>query len=534
MTCCNSVPFGYLTLIVLQRPDLTLNRHRTLPASLLLTLILVTGCSTQPPAADPDPDPGSPPPADTQQPISADASQPATEDTPATSGPSESSSDSAPDAAHDSTGDSRTEIIFRTEREPFEINEQRLLAVGIHVLQSRRLILLTDRDPESVADLPSLTDAFFDYLETACGPLRPSRSAAEFQAIGCLMVDMDRFQSAGLVPGSVVTMNHGQQVGYRFWMRDQATDYYRRHLLLHEFAHVYMTCDAGLHDIADAWLMEGAAEVFATHAVVDGVPRFAILPTGFAGMEDWGRISTIRRQRIDRATNQEIATQQVPPLTRVRFPDGPLATDEARYAWWWALSWMMFRHPRYADDWTALCHSRGSQEFQKIIADVDRRHGNRLASDWLLFADSVTEGFDIARSFPLHAESDSATPATFPLTADRSWQDTGWLLEAGDQIELRVAGECVLDTTSAPWVSQPAGITLEYNQGRPLGETIAVLVNAEDGWISQRIAVGDHHIITAPRAARLWLQINDSAGDRASNSGAYDVQILRSPPESAR
>lgn len=413
---------------------------------------------------------------------------------------------------------------FRIPKAPLQLNSQRLAAAGIHLLQSKRLILLTDRDPDSVRNLPKLADDFYEYLVRQCGPLRPSPSGSEFQAIGCLMQDQERFEAAGLVPGRVVEMVHGQQLGYRFWMRDQTEDYYRRHLLLHEFAHVYMTCDTGLNDIPPAWFMEGAAEVFATHTIGDNQPSFGVIPTQFAGMEDWGRISTIRRQRSDRATSN-FQWQSIPSFNEVQFPQGKLAHDQARYAWWWAYSWMLKHHPDYSSDWATLCHLRGQQEFQQHTEELERRYGDRLAQDWLLFADSVCEAFDADRSFPRHRKPENEAPSELLLDAALGWQDTGWTLQPDDSIQIQASGQCVVNHTSAPWVAEPNGITLEYNQGRPIGEVLAVFVAEAGHQLSRRISVGYGRTISVPRPCRLWLQVNDSAASRAENSGSYTIHL---------
>ena len=418
---------------------------------------------------------------------------------------------------------------FRIATERLELNPQRLAAAGIHLLESPRLILLTDRDPDSVRKLLDIANLFYDYLQVQCGPLRASQSGEEFQAIGCLMVDLQRFETAGLVPDSVVNMEHGQQLGYRFWLRDQKDDYYRRHLLLHEFAHVYMTCDTGLDNIPPGWFMEGSAEVFATHDTTRQPPAFGLLPRQFAGFEGWGRISAIRRNRVDRVTDK-LTLQSIPALHQVQFPQGSLARSEDRYAWWWALSWMLANHAEYVDQWKMLCHLRGADNFHQQSDQLTDQFGDRLAVDWLLFAESLSETFDCSRSLPLHREAGSANPEQLALLAGRGWQDTGCSMQKGETITIECSGECIVEQSTAAWVSQPNGITLEYNQGRPLGEVVAVFVNGEAGWISRRIAIGNHRILTTMQPARLWLQINDDAGMRSHNSGSYSISIRRQLP----
>jgi len=417
-------------------------------------------------------------------------------------------------------------VQYRTAQPDPEINPARLAAAGIHILESKRLLLLTDRDPTTVQGIPALADALYDVLEAQCGELRPSPSGVPFQAVGCLMSDTKRFQTAGLVPNTVLDMRHGEQKGYRFWARDQKTDYYRRHLILHEFVHAYMTIDTIQDDVPNRWFMEGAAEFFATHLDSENPPSFGIIPTSFDGFEGWGRISVIRRRRIDRPTT-ETELQNFPTLDDVFNENTGQGGEDGAYPWWWAVAWMLSEHPDYSSTWDTLCQCRGTAEFYREITTVMEVHGPRLRSDWLLFVESLTEGFDWNRSFPVHRPVAQSGSTEMMLLADKGWQDTGCAMEQGDTITIECSGECIVEQTTAPWMSQPNGITLEYNQGRPLAEVVAVIVNVDPGWVSRRIAIGDGRILTATQPGRLWLQINDDAGMRSDNSGSYSVVIRK-------
>ena len=498
-----------------------LNRDCLLLAHLMALTVVLAGCS--PPAVPQST------PEDTSVKLVKQEEDVPSQDSLKETGPADNTDQPASKVRTPSNSVAPGPAFFRIAHERLELNPQRLAAAGIHLLESPRLILLTDRNPDSVRELLDIANLFYDYLQRECGPLRPSQSGEEFQAIGCLMVDPERFETVGLVPDPVVDMLHGQQFGYRFWLRDQKDDYYRHHLLLHEFAHVYMTCDTGLDNIPAGWFMEGAAEVFATHDTTRRSPAFGLLPRQFAGFEGWGRISAIRRNRVDRVA-EKLTRQSIPSLHQVQFPEGPLARSEDRYAWWWALSWMLANHAEYVDQWKTLCHLRGADNFHQQTDKLIDQFGDRLAVDWLLFAESLSEHFDSSRSIPLHREVDSASPEQFVLLAGRGWQDTGCSMQAGETITIECSGECVVEQATAPWVSQPNGITLEYNQGRPLGEVVAVFVNGEEGWISRRIAIGNHHTLTATQPAQLWLQINDDAGMRSSNSGSYSIAIRHQLP----
>lgn len=414
--------------------------------------------------------------------------------------------------------------LYRTSQPDPQLNPTRLAAAGIHAVESERLILLTDRDPASVRDIPPLADALFNVLEQQCGQLRPAPSGAPFRAIGYLMADMERFQAAGLVPNAVLDMRHGEQSGYRFWAHDQQTDYYRRHLVLHEFVHAYMTVDTAQGDVPERWFIEGAAEFFATHFVSADPPEFGVIPTTFEGFEDWGRISAIRRRRHDRPS-KEIELQELPSLEDVFNENTGEGGEDGKYSWWWALAWMLSEHPEYSASWNKLCHCRGTAEFQQDMSELMETKGRRLRTDWLLFVESLSESFDTERSFPIHGPVATSSRIEVTLSAEKGWQDTGWELMPGESISLSCSGQCVLNETTGPWIAEPNGITLEYNQGCPIGEVVAVLVTSDGQSVSRRIKVGLNGQITATQPSRLWLQINDDAGQRSNNSGEYVVSI---------
>ena len=405
-----------------------------------------------------------------------------------------------------------------------DLNPERLRVAGIHRLESGRLILLTDRSPDGLEDLPQLADELFDYLQQVCGPLRPAADDTAFQVTGCLMVDEARFSLAGLIPPKVVGMRHGQQLGYSFWIRDQPDDYYLRHLLLHEFVHCYMTCETGLGDIPPAWFMEGAAEVFATHQSNRSATVFSVIPHEHRGFEGWGRISEIRR-RLQESTVKTAFRRIIPTLDEVLEPSESLQHDDGRYAYWWAVCWMLDNHPDFMDDWTKLCRTRGRMAFAERMAALKSRAKNRLRSDWLLFMDCLCEGFDASRSFAAWRKHRFKSESELALLATAGWQDTGHWLHEGVICDIRCDGSCVLAKTTVPWVAEPQGITLNYNQSRPLGEVVALIVDPENGRVSHRIPIGRSRRLIAPISGRLWLQINDSAAQRADNSGALTVKI---------
>ena len=422
------------------------------------------------------------------------------------------------------TGSVRTGNTYRTDQPPFETDAAALQKSGIRRLDGRHVVLLTDLPAEAVHDIPGLVDRLYDRLSRDCGSPAEERSGSVFQAVICLMEDPERFRIAGLFPDEARRMKHGRQIGYRAWVRVQDTDYYTRHLVLHEFVHVYMTCDVLLSDPAPRWFAEGVAELYATHQTSESQVRFAVLPSSFKGFDGWGRISSVRRQRRN-AEENGAPVQSLPSLAQVMSDQPVTSADGDGYEWWWALAWMLSRHPDYALHWHNMCQGRSGTSVRNSPITVNGPLSGRLAADWLLFADTLCENFDPDRSFCRLAEHRDSPSDTLCVQADRSWQDTGWDIPAGQAVVVECSGRCVLRTTTAPWDAGPDGITLEYHRGQPLGRLLAVFV-APDG-ISTRFPAGRSAVLTPEFGGRLWLQINDSAASRSDNRGEYTVRIHR-------
>ncbi len=120
-------------------------------------------------------------------------------------------------------------------------NVAALKAVGIHRYASKHLELFTDIKPELAKDLPPLVDQLYAALENYFGPLPPDREGSTFQMTGYIMADKRVFRETGLLPENLPGFYHGRNRGAEFWINDQEYDYFRRHLMLHEATHCYMT-----------------------------------------------------------------------------------------------------------------------------------------------------------------------------------------------------------------------------------------------------------------------------------------------------
>jgi hypothetical protein len=347
---------------------------------------------------------------------------------------------------------------------------------GLRVLSSRHLILVTDRPPREADGLHELPGIFDEAFAVWCKyyKLDPA-DHADWQALGCLVVNRDRFRAAGLLPDEVPDFTNGYCWFHRFWLADQSNPDYRRHLLLHEGVHAFTTTLLKLN--TPTWYTEGIAEFLATHRLAATAPRFQLtpIPAAASDVEQLGRIETIARLR---------AAGEAPSLDDVFQLRPTLHGTLTSYASAWAAVAFLAGHPRYAKalataergpldarftarltkhlDWDEAAARR---DFDAFTADLDYGYEfERMTVDW-----------SPGEPVPDHV---TAPPLKFTVRPDRGWQNTGWRLRAGQQYQLRASGRCVVGTIGGaenPTVleSEADGISIDWYRGQPVGRLLA-------------------------------------------------------------
>ncbi len=324
-------------------------------------------------------------------------------------------------------GNSNSDNLSSEDELPFEarrrlpddrpdINEARLNAVGIRIYRGNRLVLLTDIPDESISQLPAMADRLFEKLESHFVALPVSLDGSDFQVTGCLISDEDRFRSAGLMPQEGFTFKHGRHFNYQFWVFDPTFEYYRRHLVFHEFTHCFITCESGMLNIPALWYIEGMAEYFGTHRRSEsGDIDFGILPENFNDYDGWGRISELRRSfqqqpddlpsTMDAPENLRTADLLSIPTLRSVMPDAVANFQEdSQYVTAWALCWLLHTHPEYKQLSSILRSLRTRSEFAKAAGRLRDDNQPKFSIDWLLTYECLIEGFDTERSFPVHSD----------------------------------------------------------------------------------------------------------------------------------
>lgn len=415
----------------------------------------------------------------------------------------------------------RGESLHAAQR-PRGPEHQRLVAAGLHSLAGNHIRLYTDL-PVSPA-IQELTRAFDLAVPQWCKFFSvPERRLANWEMTAYLIGDRDRFRSIGVLPPELPPFLHGYQMGPEIWCYEQPSDYYRRHLLLHEGTHAFMNHFLG--GAGPPWYMEGSAELLATHRWEDGALALSIFPRNREESSHWGRIKAVR---------DELAAGRGMTLRGIMQYDQRAHIKVQPYAWCWAACAFLHHHPDTQAEFDELrqhVRARGGRFSQRLL--------NRLGEDWPLlshqwqmFTRQLDYGYDIERE--LFSRTPSAamqqTQQIVDVAADRGWQSSGIRIEPGTTYELRAVGRYVIAATDQIWWCEPNGITIKYYNGIPLGTLIAAVVDEDSPPEEVTPLVRPQRIglagtLKTAAGGVLYLRVNDSPAELGDNRGTLKVRV---------
>lgn len=393
-------------------------------------------------------------------------------------------------------------------------------AEGILKLSGKRLTLYTDVDDEEIEVLP---DVFNQSFEQTCEyfHVKPAE-LADWGMTGFLMKDKARFLQSGLLPGDLPNFQHGFSRNYKLWIYEQPSDYYRRHLLLHEGVHGFMNTVLG--GCGPKWYMEGMAEMLATHRWKDGRLTLNYMPKSREEAPEWGRIKLIK---------DAVAENRALPLRTV--VEGPLNFEKETelYAWSWAAALFLDHHPRYRDRFRELYTHVRERNFNEYVFQIFKNDWPRLSDEWQVFIAGLEYGYDVSRTAIdfTPGKPPAEKGSTVTIATDRGWQNSGAELKAGVKYRLTASGRYQVADKPKIWWCEPGGVSIRYYQGRPLGILLAAVRSDNHDEKSpcvflQPITVGLGTAITPEQSGTLFLKINDSAAELDDNAGEIRVEII--------
>ncbi|MDR3109175.1 MAG: hypothetical protein LBU65_05745 [Planctomycetaceae bacterium] len=408
-------------------------------------------------------------------------------------------------------------------------------ADALRVLDGKHLRLTTDIPASAEVDaLPALFDlAVPIWCEWFCVPIE---KVADWKMEGCLVRDKLNFRDSGLLE-RVPELRTGFQFDNRLWVLEPKSDYYRRHLLLHEGVHGLMWYLYG--ELGPPWYREGLAELLSTHYIdggkTDGVKlELAIIPRKREDVLLWGRVKLIHD---DCNAGKFLTIDEVMTLVSKEYDD-PNA-----YAWSWALT--MFLATETANDNGGNVMLQMTKELSPTIPrDLKRFNGKVkeligsekfavLQKRWYDFASQIDYGYDVQRtrieSFVVGKLIESGVKPV-RVKSERGWQNSGYSVEKGKSYRLTASGRFALDNTPSKWWSQPNGITIRYHNGNPIGVLLmAVVTDKPDAGSAfmKPITVGSGIDYTATESGTIFFRINDSPNSLENNQGEAEVKFSR-------
>ncbi|EMI53885.1 hypothetical protein [Rhodopirellula sallentina] len=411
----------------------------------------------------------------------------------------------------------------------------------------------------------------------------PADRATGWRIDGFLMEDVDAFRRDGKLPGHIPDFKNGFATPDAIWIQRQSSIYYNRHLVLHE----------GVHALAfelfggggPSWYMEGTAELLATHR-----DRSEALRSGFSGAEAGllaqaetsFRVNELPRRREDssmwgryRVIEKRRESGSLPTLASVMKLPTNLQGDVNSYAWCWAASLMLTAYPETRDAFIAAARN-GRDQSPSFTTRFYREIGDQwpaVRARWRVWMDDLEYGFD-RDAYRVNLSTDDprydGAPVNLAVDSRRGWQSTGVWFPAGT-VRVQASGQCVVvaeatlqqDSDDDPnaivhrdWISTPAGITVRYHRGAPIGQLQVCVLPIPSSGDKQTAPLRVQSLNTAPNGAvrsnvsgvvsgtvafrevqidrPSWLlfRINDVPGEigryqRADNRGEYQVQVSR-------
>jgi hypothetical protein len=401
------------------------------------------------------------------------------------------------------------------------LDEAAAEAAGIRKLAGKHLTLYTDLPPSpEIDEYPTVFDlAFLQW----CGYFGQSaRQWAGWHVTGFLMRDRQRFEKTRLLPDDLPPFPHGYTRGNEFWLFDQPSAYYRRHLFLHEGTHAFGFSVLG--SCGPPWYMEGVAELLATHRWQDGKLELGYLPARRDEVPMWGRIKIVR---------DAYEARRAKSLKAILEYDADAHRENEPYGWCWAAATFLDRHPRYQKRFRQMVKYIRQPDFTAQFYRLVGSDWNDLAEEWQVFVAELDYGVDVARTAIDFAPGRALPEAGAKITvaADRGWQNSGVRLEAGTAYEVRASGRFQVADRPQPWPCEPNGVSIRYYRGRPLGILLAAVRPDEPASPSALISpqtVGLGTTLVPKRSGTLFLRINDSNGELADNAGVLVVEVRAS------
>lgn len=393
-------------------------------------------------------------------------------------------------------------------------------------IRGKHILLKSDSGTnESLKDLVDSFDAAVPQWASFFGV--PIERINDWTVDAFVMKDRRRFRDSGDLPLGL-EFPFGYAIPGNIWAIEQPSDYYTRHLLLHEGVHALAVELNG--GTGPSWFAEGIAEMLSVHSGSGSETRVNVVPRSREAVPFWGRFKLLSQRRSE---------NKIPTIDSVLNYPPDLQSDVESYGWSWAAIMLLSEYPEYRG--TLLDAAKESADRTRFFTNGMKR---QLAAQmpiirarWRLLCETLDYGFDWSGERVKLSMSDKlwdGSDLSLRIKASSGWQSAGVRFAPGVTLHLQASGQCVLDHDPKPWVSYPPGVTIEYARSRPLGQLMVAVVpnqTKERDFLKplEVISVESSTKIQVDQHSWILLRINDHLGKRADNKGHYTVEL--SPSE---
>jgi hypothetical protein len=399
-----------------------------------------------------------------------------------------------------------------------------LSALGIRKISGKHIDVFTDiRNNPSVDELPVVFDAAVPQLEKYFA--LPAGTLERWRVRASIMQkeNVETFSRGGLLPPSLPPFLHGYARKRDLWVFEQPSDYYRRHLLLHEGVHALMA--EFLHGMGPPWYAEGMAELLATHQWKNKKLTLKYFPVSRDEVPEWGRVKVLR---------EAVTAKQIPTLDEI-FDYGHTAhLVVPPYAWSWAATTFFESHPKHGKAFAELQNKTelGDDQFNAQFRAALKEDGPRLAHEWHAFVSEADYGCLVDRTYVTSVPLKQLTgqPVSSTLRADRGWQSAGVKFEANKTYKIKIDGRYVIRQTPQKWECEPQGVTVHYHRQNPLGMVLGALIDESTApeMVSPLVTGAPLSLgreFKAKNAGVLYLRVNELASGLGDNEGQFTVTV---------
>lgn len=379
-------------------------------------------------------------------------------------------------------------------------------------------------DAQKVEELEQLVASFDAAVPQWAKRLNRSDSLiADFHVKAYLMEQADRFRRSGDLPGNL-NFKFGFARNQTVWLFKQPSEYYTRHLLLHEGVHAF--CLHQFNGIGPQWFGEGVAEWLALHRGQEAEIVIDQVPATRADTPYWGRFKAMSAAR---------AQGKVPTLDAVLAYPIDRQGNVERYGWSWLAVSLLYHYPdtreAFLDSFSRAAETPAV--FNELLKRDLARRWPVVQARWRVAAQQIDYGFQWERETIDLSINDPAWQGQTvrkDIKADQGWQSIGVRLPPGTTVRIDAEGQCTINQNPKPWISEPAGVTIHYANDRPLGQCLACVIpnlTSEKQWVPSLTIqpIDGPKELKIKQYSWLLLRINDHLDDLDNNRGGYRATL---------